>query len=320
MRNVVWAAIVVAGFAGVAHAGSPVSDLGWAYPTGTKSSFGPPAGPGPFHMPGSKVTVTKAQLSDDNNPIDWFPTSHPPAPRVVAHKTGNGPTPCAACHFFSGAGAPGAADLAGLSAPYIIAQVTAFKTGERRSANTGQPSTGEMIKVAAAINASDLREAAAYFASLPRKQRVTVVETAMVPETTPDQYGWLNPVPGGGREPIGYRVVELAADLPAMFMGNDRVAVTDYVPQGAIARGAALVKTGGGAGQPCAMCHGATLQGTSMAPPLTGRSAHTLGRAIWDIRSGSRREQGAGMMQGPARGLTPRDIVDVTAYLASRTP
>jgi cytochrome c553 len=271
-------------------------------------------------MPGSTVVVSKAAFADDGHPVDWFPQSHPPAPKVVTQKLGKGPTPCAACHFFSGRGAPGAADLAGLSSDYIIAQVNAFKSGARRSALAGQPSTGEMIKVAEAINASDLREAAAYYAKLPRRQWVTVVETASVPKTTPDQYGWLNPAPGGGREPIGNRVVELATDLQAMFMGNDRITVTDYVPQGAIARGAAIVASGGGGRQPCAICHGGSLQGTSMAPPLAGRSAAYLARAIWDIRTGARHDGAAAMMAGAARGLTPSQIVDVTAYLASRKP
>ena len=320
MRKLIAGAMLAACVASTALAENPaIRDLAWAYPTGAKSAFGPPASAGPFTMPGSKLRFSKAQVSDENTAVDWFPESHPPAPQVVAHNPGKGPTPCAACHFYSGVGAPGAADLAGLPADYIIAQVTAFKTGERRSANTGQPSTGEMIKVAVAVADSALRQAAVYYASLPHKQVVRVVETATVPKTTPDQYGWFNPAPG--REAIGNRVVELAADLPAMFMGNDRIAVTDYVPLGAIARGAALVMSGGGgARQACAMCHGGSLQGTSMAPPLAGRSAAYLARAIWDIRSGTRHEAAAGMMLAPARGLTPSQIVDVTAYLASRKP
>ncbi|MDR3525874.1 MAG: c-type cytochrome [Rhizomicrobium sp.] len=319
MRKLIAGAMLAACVAGAALAENAVPrEMAWAYPTGAKSTFGPPPGAGPFTMPGSKLRFSKAQVSDENTAVDWFPDSHPPAPPVVAHNSGKGPTPCAACHFYSGVGAPGAADLAGLPAEYIIAQVTAFKTGERRSANTGQPSTGEMIKVAVAVSNSALRQAAAYYASLPRKQVVRVVESATVPKTTPDQYGWLNPAPG--REAIGNRVVELAADLPAMFIGNDRIAVTDYVPPGAIARGAAIVMSGGGTGQACAMCHGGSLQGTSMAPPLAGRSAAYLARALWDIRSGARHDAAAGMMQAPARGLTPSQIVDVTAYLASRKP
>jgi cytochrome c553 len=92
------------------------------------------------------------------------------------------------------------------------------------------------------------------------------------------------------------------------------------VPKGAIARGEALVQTGGPGGQPCAMCHGADLKGMGNVPPLAGRPAPYLGRMLWDIRTGARKGPTVALMQTPARNLTAAQIVDITAYLSSRKP
>ncbi len=105
-----------------------------------------------------------------------------------------------------------------------------------------------------------------------------------------------------------------------MFKSDDRVGLIDYVPPGSIARGRAIAKSGGGAGMPCATCHGEAFAGAGAVPPLAGRPAAYLARPLWDIRAGARQGATAKMMQVPARGLTPSQIVDVTAYLASRTP
>ncbi|MDH7974999.1 hypothetical protein QH494_22670 [Sphingomonas sp. AR_OL41] len=86
-----------------------------------------------------------------------------------------------------------------------------------------------MIKVANAVSPAELRQAADYFAHLPRSRWVRAVETSQAPKTFPDQYGWRNRAPGGGTEPLGDRIVELSDDLPRMMIGDDHVMLTNYV-------------------------------------------------------------------------------------------
>ena len=269
-------------------------------------------------MPGSAVVLTRAQIEKATGPIDWHPEDHPPAPAVVGGPTRGEQTPCGECHLLNGAGFPASADLAGLPADYIIEQVGAFRTGERQSANRGQPNTAEMIKVAKLVSPSDLKQAAAYFSHLPRSPWVRVVESATAPRTTADKYGWRNAAPGGGTEPIGNRIVEVSDDLPRMMIGDDHVMLTDYAPPGAEERGRRVATTGGGAGVPCQTCHGARLNGAGAVLPIAARPAGYVARTLWDIRTGARHNPGAMPMQAVARGLTAQQITDVSAYLASR--
>lgn len=298
----------------------PTSGLAWAYPHGPTSTFGQPLGPGPFRVPDSALVLTRAQLDGAKGPIDWHADDHPPAPAVVGGPARAGLTPCGECHLLNGAGFPASADLAGLPADYIVAQVTAFRTGERRSANAGQPNTAEMIKVANAVSPAELQQAADYFAHLPRSRWGRAVETSQVPKTFPDKYGWRNRAPGGGTELLGDRIVELSDDLPRMMIGDDHVMLTDYVPPGAVERGRRVAMTGGGAGTPCQACHGAGLGGAGAVPPISGRAAGYIARTLWDIRTGARRDPGAAPMQAVSQGLTGSEIRDVSAYLASLHP
>jgi cytochrome c553 len=308
-----WFAITLP-IAGAIAASTGTADLAWAFPEARQSFFDRPTPRGPFHVPGSRLTVSRARIVSDEGPVDWFPDDHPPAPDIVAKRGHGRPTPCAECHFLNGAGFPAAPDLAGLPAPYIVAQVHAFRDGTRRSSQAVQPDTDEMIAVARRVSAADLAKAAAYFARLPRGAWVKVVETNRAPRTIPDRYGWRDPAPGGGTEPIGDRVIELSNDINRAMLHDDHVGITDYVPPGAIARGARIVAH---APQPCTICHGADLEGAGPAPPLAGRPAAYLARQIWNFRTGARHDAAAGLMKAPATALTPSDIVAVTAYLAA---
>jgi cytochrome c553 len=290
------------------------AELAWAFPSGRHTIFEQPVPAGPFHVPGSRLTFTKAQVESEDDPPDWFPDDHPPGPAVVAHGGPGRPTPCAECHLHNGAGFPGAPDLAGLPATYIVDQVHAFREGSRRSAQAGSLNTAHMIKVANQVSEADLARAAAYFSALPRGKWVSVVETPRAPRTIPDQFGWRDPAKGGGDEPIGDRVIELSNDLSRQTLGDDHVGITDYAPPGAIARGAQIVAH---SPQPCASCHGSNLAGQGVAPPLAGRPAAYLARQLWNFRTGARHDPNASAMVAPATALSPSDIVDVTAYLAA---
>jgi cytochrome c553 len=315
------AAILVLGSTSAVIAGdrgaSLTAGLAWAYPSGPQTTYGQAPGPGPFHMPGSKLTLTRAQLDQAEGPIDWHPEEHPPAPAIVRGPATSKTTPCAECHAFNGAGFPASADLAGLPAAYIIEQVMAFRSGDRQSARPDQPNTAEMIKAAKSVTHEELNAAAAYFSRLPRKSWLRIIETATVPRTSPDKFGWLNLAPGGGHDPIGNRIIELSDDMQRQFLYDDHVFLRDYVPPGAVQRGKRVVTTGGGTGTPCSSCHGPGLRGTALAPPLAGRPAGYIARTLWDIRVGARRGASVALMQVPARAMRPTEIRDAAAYLAS---
>jgi cytochrome c553 len=296
----------------------PGPALAWAYPESKQSYFQMPTGDGPFQVPGSSLVFSRKQVADDENPVDWFPGEHPLPPSVVSRNGGNGPTPCAECHLYNGHGFLGAADLNGLPAPYIVEQVKAFRNGDRRSTNADRRDTAEMIKVANKVSDSDLLKAAAYFAALPRGPRLRVEETVEAPATKPDQFGWLDVVPG--REPIGARIIEVSEDMGRLLLGDDHVYFIDYAPIGAVKRGETLVRTGGPGGQACRSCHGPDLRGAGDIPPLAGRSAPYLARMLWDMKSGARKGPTTAQMQTPARSLTESQILDITAYLASLNP
>jgi len=311
-------AVLVSGCAPKPEPG-PKGELAWAYPAGTKTSFAPPAGDGPFTVPGSPAHFTKAQIYDDQNPVDWFPASHPAPPAIVIHGRG-GVTPCAECHGYQGEGSINTPDIGGLPADYIVEQIHVFRAGARHSAQVDRGATTEMIAIAKEVSDDDLAKAAAYFAGLPHTTHRRVVETDQAPVTRADTFGFLYAAPGGGREPIGNRVIEVPDDLPRAFLDDHTVGFTDYAPLGAIAHGQALVESGGPGGQPCTACHGADLNGVGNAPALAGRSPPYLARMLWDIKTGARKGASVALMQVPAKDLTPDQIVDITAYLASRKP
>jgi len=83
-----------------------------------------------------------------------------------------------------------------------------------------------------------------YFASLKYKPWIKVVETDTVPKTHVAGF-MLVPLEGGGTEPIGQRIIEVAEDLARTRLRDPRSGFIAYVPVGSIKRGEALVTTGG---------------------------------------------------------------------------
>lgn len=298
---------------------SPGTELAWAYPHAKEGPL-PEVPPGLHRIPGSTRVYTGAQLNDEKVAPDWNPEEHPPEPDIVARERPGGPTPCAECHLMNGQGFLAIPNLAGLPASYIVQQVQEFRSGRRRSWEAGRPATQEMIEVSQKVTDQELASAAAYFSRLPLRRWYRVVETDQVPATKPDYYGWLDLVPGGGSEPIGGRIIEVAEDFPRMTMEDPRSGVVVYVPRGAIARGEALVRTGGVGGLACASCHGAALKGVGDIPPLAGRSAAYLARMLWDMKTGARQGPAVAQMQPIAGALSEADITNIAAYLASQKP
>jgi hypothetical protein len=113
-----------------------------------------------------------------------------------------------------------------------------MKSGARK---TG----GSMDPIAKAISDEDARQAAEYFASLKPFPYIKVVEAATVPKSYVAQGNMRLPLPSGGQEPLGQRIIVLPED-PERIMARDPhgSATIAYVPPGSIARGKELVTTG----------------------------------------------------------------------------
>jgi cytochrome c553 len=284
----------------------------WAFPVADKVQ--PPAKPDdqPKTVTGSLKSYTQAQIDDLKNPPDWFPDMHPPMPEIIAHGTKT--FACGSCHLTVGTGHDESAYLAGLPVSYIVRQMADFKTGARKG-------FGDMPDIAQALSDADVQSAAAYFASLPARRWVRVVETDTVPKTYVNPSNMRVALPGGGTEPIGGRLVELPENEDAAIERDPRSRFFLYAPTGSVAKGEALVTNGGGGRTTsCGICHGPALKGTSIAPPLAGHHGNYLVRQLYFFQDGERTGGQAAMMQPVVQKLTTDDMVAISAYLASRTP
>ena len=295
----------------------------WAFTVNTP----PPAGaapaapaapdPTPRSVPGSNRRFTLAETRDAFNPPDWHPAGHPPMPPAVA----NGRRPelraCGFCHLTNGQGRPENASLAGLPAAYIIQQMADFKSGARRSSEPKMGPPNAMIADAKAATDAEVREAAEYFAAVPYRPWIRVVERADVPRTR--IAGWMH-VPIEGAEPLGARIIEMPEDLPRTELRDGASGFVAYVPPGSISRGERLVTTGGGRTVACGTCHGTDLKGLGPVPPLAGRSPSYMVRQLFDLQQGSRRGAWSSLMTEAVRQLTLDDMIAIAAYTASRQP
>jgi cytochrome c553 len=265
----------------------------------------------PRTLPGSSASYTQKQIDDLKNPPDWFPDMHPPMPPVVARGTAT--FACGSCHLPTGTGHDESAYLAGLPQTYIVQQLADFKSGARKG-------YGDMPEIAQALSDADVQAAAAYFASLPARPWVRVVETDTVPKTYVNSNSMRVALPGGGTEPIGSRVVELPEDEAAAVARDPRSGFVAYVPTGSIARGKTLVTTGGGETTACVICHASTLKGLGTTPPLAGRHANYLVRQLYSFQDGSRAGPSVALMHNVVQRLTDDDMVAIAAYVASLQP
>jgi cytochrome c553 len=309
MRNFV----AVLGIALLAGLAIGAENLDWAYPPTPK--------PAPLdnvvqkQMPGSAKKYTQAQIDDGFNPPDWFPEEHPPMPEIVA--SGKKPArACALCHLPSGDGHPESSSLAGLPAPYIARQMAEFKNGGRKGVRANA-----MIEIAKAISDADVRAAGEYFAALKPGVWTKVVETDTVPKSFVGSGAMRFAVAEGGTEPIGNRIIVLPQDQARAHARDPHSGFIDYVPVGSIAKGKALV-TSGGSGQtiPCAICHGAALKGLGELPGIVGRPPIYVVRQLNDMQNGNRTGSLAELMKAVVAKLAVDDMVAIAAYLGSLEP
>jgi cytochrome c553 len=287
----------------------------WAY--NIPDAVQPPseAPTGRIHAPGSSREYDAAMVAGNANPPDWFPDEHGPAPRIVKGEVGGAPNACGSCHLMSGQGHPESADIAGLPAEYIARQMKYFKSAARKD-------EARMGPIARATSEEDVRQAAEYFAAIKPIRWVKVIETATPPKTyvsAAARHRVL--VAGGGTEPIGRRIIEIPDDPLRTAIRDPHSPFTAYVPPGSIARGAALVKTGGsGKTISCVICHGDALTGLGEVPRIAGLQPVYIARQLITIQNGSSAGTAVALMKKAVANLSEDDIISISAYLGSLPP
>lgn len=270
-------------------------------------------------LPGSKLRLTEQTVNDRFNVPDWYPEDHPPAPPFVLHGRKPSVFACGYCHLPNGQGRPENASLAGQPADYIVQQVADMRAGRRKSSTDKMGSINGMLGLAKASTDAEVRIAADYFSKLKFHKWIRVVETDTVPKTEISSHNMLVKAAGGGKEPIGKRIIEVPENLDRIELRDPRTGFIAYVPRGSIARGKKLVESGAGA-FPCAACHGPAYKGNGSVPALAGRSPSELVRQLYDFKSGSRNGAGAAMMKPEVAAMTDDMRLDIAAYLSSLNP
>ena len=275
----------------------------------------------PRHVPNSTLSFSRTEVLKHTDVIDWHPDNHPAAPAIVMKGRAPQPAACAFCHLPNGIGQPENAPLAGLPVQYFIRQVKDLQSGNRKSADMRMASFHGMAEIIAPrIHNDELADAARYYASFAPRRYLKVIETTTVPKTKSTGYTML-PVPGGGTEPIGTRIIETPQDVERFHLNDSAATTLVYVPVDSIARGKKLVTSGAnGKTVPCATCHAPTLGGTDDVPPLAGRGPSNLVRQIYNFRVRARTSSHAQMMYPVVDKLSDGDIVDIVAYLSSLPP
>jgi cytochrome c553 len=321
MRNWITVPVLIAVFAavGLAQAPAPLTIPNglpsWAFNIPDAVQYPSETPRGVLRVPGSSREYDAAAIAGNNNPPDWFPDEHAPAPRVVKGEPGSKLAACGSCHLMSGQGHPESADLAGLPAEYIVRQMKYFKDGTRKE-------EARMGPIARATSDEDVRLAAEYFAAIKPIPFVKVIETATPPKTyvaTAARHRQI--VPGGGTEPIGRRIIQIPEDVLRTAIRDPRSAFIAYVPPGSIKKGQMLVQTGGsGKTIECAICHGDRLTGLGEVPRIAGMQPVYLARQLMTMQNGTSAGTAAALMKKVVANLSEDDIISISAYLGSLPP
>jgi cytochrome c553 len=278
-----------------------------------------------LRVEGSRLSFTPAQIVSFFNPADWFPEEHPPMPDIVAHgrKTADPAIwACALCHLPNGNGRPENANLTGLTYESIVQQLMDFRNGMRQTSDKRKTNTALMAGFAKNLTDEEIKSAAAYFASIPAKRWIRVVESDTAPKTR-SSFGLFIAIKGDGAmvEPLGDRIVEVPEDeQQTETLRNPRVGFIAYVPKGSLGRGESLVKTGNGKFTPCTVCHGVDLRGLGPVPRLAGRSPSYIARQLYDMQTGNRAGAWTPLMMPVVVKLNASDVLAAAAYLGSLGP
>src|SRR5689334_6103456 len=237
------AAFIAALFAAPIPALAAEAPPEWAYPVTPPNVKPAPDDGVPRRVPNSSVTYTVTQTRDRHIAPVWHPEEHPPLPPVVAQGRKPDVWACGFCHRADGPGGPENSALAGLPAAYIVQQMNDYKSGARRTA-VPKRNIDLMIGLAKAASDEEIAQAAAYFSALRPRQTTRVVETDTVPKTfiIANHHA---AQPSGEKEALGRRIVEVPESLEQFQNRDTHARFIAYVPVGSVARGEALVKSGG---------------------------------------------------------------------------
>lgn len=288
----------------------------------------------PRKVDGSSATYSLVDVRDGHNVIDWFPGDHPAMTPIIKNGPaglGESARGCGSCHLPNGKGRPENAPPAGQPVGYTIQTLRDFRDGKRVSADPRKPNTPTMTALARAMTEEEMRQSAEYFAAMPWTPWIRVVEADMIPEMHLEQGNMHVPAHSGKTEPLAGRIVEAPEDeYQANMVRNIRSGWVAYVPVGSLARGKALVTTGGstvvdgrivpGKTSGCATCHGTDLMGSGDFPGIAGRSPSYMMRQLWDLKRGTRNGLWAELMKPVVANLTVDDMTAIVAYLASIKP
>jgi cytochrome c553 len=325
---------------GKAKAEQPASPNypGWAYaipPAPPPGSTPPPPVNDDGKMlslPGTDLQFTfnkvRGRLNNETPervaPADWYPGDHPTMPRIVAEgDNARNIIDCSLCHLPPGKGRPENAPPAAQPAGYTMQQLMDMKNGLRRSDDTRTTKTHNMIKSNKNMTDKEMRDAAAYYASMKWTPWIRVVETQQVPKMRSQAGMWL-PLEGdqAGMEDIGQRVIETPENVEyAEKMRSARHGFIAYVPVGSVAKGQQLVMNGDPARGiiACTVCHGGDLHGIQPnIPSIAARSPSYIARQLFDFQNGARNGPMGALMKPVVTNMTNEDFVNISAYLASR--
>ena len=283
----------------------------------------PPPDPTPRRVPNSTLTFTDAQIRDSSLVVDWHPDDHPPAPDIVT-KGAPGVMACGFCHMPHGHGRPANASLAGLPEDYIIRQFAEWKSDRRVSSAPDAPAPKIMRNLAKLATDEQVRAAAAFFANVPYKPWIRVVETMTVPKVKISGAMYVA-VEGAPKEPIAQRIVEMPEDETLANLSDTRSGFVAYVPPRSLKRGEIIATTGvltGNKGKvaPCTACHGLDLRGLGPVPAIAGRSPSYMVRQLYDLQQGHRAGLWAPLMKKVVEKMDTADMVAVAAYVAAQHP
>src|SRR3954469_17848068 len=305
--GIIVAAVSVLSIAAQQPAAPAGREPSWAFPAINQPL---PAEEGPKSLPGSTKSYTPAQIDDLMNPPDWFPDEHAPAPALVQKGHGTAMA-CGACHLMSGEGHPESAGLTGFTAAYLMQQMADFKSGARKDA-------ARMNAIAKDVSDEESKQVAEWFAALKPAAWTKVVEADTVPKTIVGQGRMRFLAPSGGTEPIGNRIITVPQDQNRARNRDPNSGFIAYVPTGSIAKGKALVESGGGGKTTaCAICHGDNMRGLGNVPRLAGLPPIYIARQLYLFKDGTRNGIDAQLMKKPVARLTDDDILAIAAYLGS---
>jgi cytochrome c553 len=241
-------------------------------------------------------------------------------PDVVAHGRAPKLYACAYCHLPNGMGRPENADLAGLPAGYIVAQLAAFRDSTRRNPLPDWIPGNSMHAIAMNATEEEVAAAARYFSALRSTRRVRVVEAGLVPRTRQAGFVYAR-IPAKGTEPIGNRIIEGPPDFERHELRDDGMKYIAYVPPGSISRGRSIATHGtNGAATACVTCHGPTLAGIGLIPPLAGRYPTYIFRQLVGFKTGARSTPASQPMRAVVAALSEADMIAVAAYAGSLSP